>query len=278
MKTSWRNAQWAAFEDWPSPHKGHECQGPSAGEGPHKQPGSFAVLLLQPFLSPAAPSAAAGTSSQEPGACSTPPAGRPPTASETEQLTGAPDEPTRLPTGPQQDPKPSHGQMGQITPTSVLCLCCQGHWSQWWLPLGLVCFVWWVGASSWTPGGPSPPSCAQCPLAAPRGDVGAHRGGVGWPRVPVLPDTGWAPPGVTISHGRPRAGASFTPTGDWQGNEEANPNRCGTARELFSLVCFSLQEKKRAFSWVWLMLCDLWHPHGSALWSVLQVKVLFCIG
>lgn len=53
-------------------------------------------------------------------------------------------------------------------------------------------------------------------------------------------------PGVW-GHWGVRASGSFTHTKDQRGNEEANPNHRIAVRELFSLVCFSLEEKKRLF-------------------------------
>ena len=275
MKTSWTSARGVAFEPLASSAvpsrdagEGHEHWGPTVGEGPRGGPGNPSPLPCSCD-----------------SACSAPQLLRLQPGPGAWGLLDASSCPGRAamrgswPAGSAwQGLAPSHEADGADKACGAFAAGLPG--AGWLLPVG---FVWQVGASSWTPGAPSSSSSSSSSSCSSscssRGggaqmwvQVGELRG-VGSTAGAGAAGGGWGPlGGWAVTHGEPESCTPLTPKGHWQGSEEANPKHCITARELFSSVCFSPQEKTRLFLRLWLMLCDLWHHHGSAGCFALQVK------
>lgn len=289
MKTSWTNAQRVPFEHWPAPVVPAELSARDTSirdqvqerdllEGlALRETRLLCVLLPQPFLTPAAPWAAAGTRSLMP-AWHLRLAGY--QRLRWEQLTGAPDEPAHPPGGPQQDLKPSHEEDGADTAHQLVVPLLLGS-----LELA-VCFLRFLCAlfGKWVEApGPLglllPPAVVGVPWLLPWGGRCGHRpvirGVVGTAEgACAAGGRGWGSPLGVLSHLPWGAWESSTPTGDWQGNEEANPKHCIVVRELFSSVCFSLQEKT-GFFWEsdsCFVTSDITTALLFAVWFVLQVK------
>lgn len=282
MKTSWTSAQWVAFKPLTNPRgvwqrcpqgtwaSGTRCwRGTSSRDRPREKPSSFAVLLWQPCC--LIPRCSLGCSwDQEPGARLTPPAGYLPTTPDREQLIGAPDEPAHPPGGPQQDLKPSHEADGADKAHQLVVPLLLGSLELAGCFLRVLCALFgkWVEA----PGAPSFSSCGERPLASPLGRwvwvQAGELGGCGncWGCLYCWRQSLGSPLGVPESwwvfHTHRGLGRK------WRGKSKTLHRGKGVV--FFGL--FFSSWKDRLLLRVWLILCDLWHHHGSAVWFVLQVK------
>lgn len=268
---------------------GTRCRrGTSSRDRPCEKPVSFACSCHSPFSAPLLlglrPGPGAWCLLDTCGLLATNTCGSLATnACDGEQLTGAPDEPAHPPGGPQQDLKPSHEEDGADKAHQLVVLLLLGS-----LELA-VCFLRFLCAlfGKWVEApGPLglllPPAVVGVPwLLLWGGEMWAQAGDLGWcgdcwgclccwRQRPGVPSGGAEPSPV----GCLGAGESSTPTGDWEGNEEANPKHCIVARELFSSVCFSPQEKT-GFFWEsdsCFVTSDITTALLFAVWFVLQVK------